>query len=377
MALARDKVRLHIYPDPFALMRYDSRILRVIVCLVVSAVAAGRAHAQAPTRDQQMMEEAQALNDQGKYAEAAAKYEEMSAAFPKAPGVPEALFRAGYAHYLAANYDAATVAFKKVIDLPRLAPELAAVKEVSMRLIPQVQFAKASKLEANDPARRVGLEDTVKHLESYLGAYPKAEDVESTNHHMAMVLSQLERFDEAEKVLRENVKKFAASPTMQDSQYSLALTLAAMAGKEMAKPNPDVAAAEAQFDEGESLLPDIIQKNLDFARANDAQFQLGELLSTRARYLRGDADQQKREAYRARALDAYQAVAGKDRVVAAQKERIKSFKEQMLEAGASRDLAGFQKFKHLMEKATERLAVIESQPDQAPVAKSRIEGLAP
>jgi len=141
-------------------MRYDSRILCVMVCLVVSAIAAGRVHAQAPARDQQMMYDAQMLNELGKYAEAAAKYEEMIAAFPQAPALPEAWFRAGYAHYLAANYDAATAAFKKVIDDPKLAPELAVVKELSMRLRPQVLVAKASKLEANDPVRRVWLEDS-------------------------------------------------------------------------------------------------------------------------------------------------------------------------------------------------------------------------
>ncbi|HSI11223.1 MAG TPA: tetratricopeptide repeat protein, partial [Chthoniobacter sp.] len=353
-------------------MPFDSRFPSAIVCLAMSSLAAGQAMAQAPaaaTRDQQMMLDAQALSEAGKYAEAAAKYEELIKAFPQVPSIPEAYFRAGYAYYLGGNYDEALRSFKKIADNPNLAPEFATIKELSLSMSPQVLVAKAAKMDVNDKARTVVLEDAVKQFDAYLAKYPTSDEVESANYSKAMALYQLEKFDPSMVVLRDNMKKFVASPTMQDSQYLLALTLATVASKEMQKPTPDVKSADGQFDEGESLLRDIIAKNQNIPLINDSQFQVGELLLARGGFLRTKEEEQKRDAIFVKALDSYRSVASKDRVVAAQKARIAYFKDLMVKAGQAKDTAGFQKYKRISEKETEKLAIIEAKTDQTLTAK--------
>lgn len=358
------KTLRYVRPPFPPLMPFDRRYPTAIVCLAVSALAADHALAQAPQRDQQLMLEGEALNGQGKYAEAAAKYEELIKAFPQVPSIPEATFRAGYNHYLAGNYDAATPHFKKIIDNPNLAPEFATIKELALSMAPQVLVAKAAKLEPGDPARNVALEDAVKQFDAYLAKYPTSDEVESANYSKSMALYQLKKYDESIKVLRENMAKFVQSPTVQDSQYLLALTLATVASDEMGKPSPNVQSADAQFDEGEKLLRAIIQSNQNIALINDSQFQVGELNLARGGFLRAEAEKQKRDAVFAKAIDAYRSVASKDRVVLAQKTRIAYFKDLMVKAGQAKDTANFQKYKRISEKEQEKLAIIESKPDQ-------------
>ena len=125
-----------------------------IVCLAGSLLARAPLAAQAPaaaTLDAQLMQKAEQLSNEGKHAEAAAAYEELITKFPQVPTVPEANFRAGYAHYLAGEYDPAVAAFKRVLDNKTLPPELAQLAELSLSMTPQVLVAKAGKLAPDDP----------------------------------------------------------------------------------------------------------------------------------------------------------------------------------------------------------------------------------
>ncbi len=332
----------------------------------------GSAAAQAPaavTIDVQMMQQAEALASQGKYAEAAAMYEDLVKKYPQVPSAPEANFRAGYSHYLAGNYDGALAGFKKVIDNKNLPAELASLLELSLSMAPQVLVAKAAKLPPGDPARKTTLEEAVKQFDTYLSKYPTSEEGESVNYSKALALYQLEKFDTSMEVLRGNMKKFVQSPTVQDSQYLLALTLATVASQTMQKAAAEDKTASAQYDESEALLRDIIGKNQNLALINDAQFQVGELLLARGGFLTGKENEAKRDAAFAKALDAYRSVASKDRVVAAQKARVAFFKDLMVKAGAAKDLAAFQKYKRLVDKETEKLAQIEGRTDQTQTAK--------
>ena len=352
-------------------MFIDRRFPPAIVCLAASALASGPAAAQAPapaTLDVQLMQQADALKDAGKYEEAAAKYEEMVQKFPQVPSVPVANFQAGYSHYLGGNYDAAIAGFKKLIEARNLAPEYAPYLELALSLSPQAQVAKAAKLQPNDPARLVALEDAVKQFDVYLTKYPNSDEVESASYSKSLALYQLEKFGPAMDVLRANMKKFAQSPTVQESQYLLALTLATEASKTLQK-TPDDAGANAQYDESETLLRDIIAKNQNLALINDSQFQLGEMLLARGGVLTGKDDEKKRDALFTKALDAYRAVASKDRVVAAQKARITFFANLRNQAGIAKDMAAFQKYKRLVDKETEKLAAIEGRTDQTETAQ--------
>ncbi len=351
-------------------MPFDRRFPTAIVCLASSILACGPAAAQAPaTLDQQLMQQGEALSAEGKFAEAAAKYEELIVKFPQMPSVPEAHFRAGYAHYLAGNYDPALAAFKKVIDNPNLPPELATIKELALSMTPQVLATKAGKLQLNDPARKVALEDSVKQFDVYLGKYPTSDEAESATYGKALALFQLEKYDLAMEALRANLAKFPQSPTIQDSQYLLALTLATVASISMQKATAADPVAVQQYDEGEKLLRDIITKRLNFALMNDAQFQLGELLLARGGFMSSPDEKAKQNETFGKALDAYRSVATKDAVVAAQKQRIAYYTDLRNKAGIAKDMVNFQKLKRLVDKETEKLAQVEGRSDQTLTAK--------
>jgi len=347
-------------------MMIDRRIPAAIVCLAAATLPSGPASAQAPAAgiDAQMMQQAEQLAAAGDHAKAAEVYEDLVKRFPQMPVVPEANFRAGYAHYLAGNFDAALAAFKKVIDNRNLPAEQASLNELSLSMVPQVLAAKAGKLPLTDPARKTALEDAVTQFDTYLTKFPQSDEAESASYSKALALYQLEKYDLAMDVLRKNMAQFAQSPTIQDSQYLLALTLATVASNSMAKATAPDPAADQQFDEAEKLLRDIIAKNQNIALINDAQFQIGELLLARGGFMTGEDSKAKQTETFSKALDAYRSVASKDRVVAAQKARIAFFNDLRVKAGVAKDVAGLQKYKRLVDKETEKLAQIEGRADQ-------------
>lgn len=338
----------------------------------------GPAGAQAPapapgaaTLDVQMLQEAQALSDAGKYSEAGFKFDEMVKKFPQVPSVPEASFRGGYAHYLAGEYDDALADFKRVLDTKNLPAEQAQLVELSLSMTPQVLAAKAAKLPPQDQRRKTIQEDAVKQFDVYLAKYPNSDEAESATYGKSLTLFQLTRYDEAIAALRGNLTKFAQSPTVQDSQYLLALTLAAVASNAKQKPGAPDPAADAQFDESEKMLREIITKRQNVALVNDAQFQVGELLLARAGFMENPDEKQKRIDTFNKSLDAFRSVASKDSVVAAQKARVAQFADLRTKALTARDIPNFQKYKRLVDKETERLAQIEQSPDQTLTAKLR------
>ena len=362
---------MNMFPHCPPTMFFDRRILSAIVCLAGSALPAGPAFSQAPpaTLDQQMMANAEQLAAQGKHAEAAAAYEDMVKKYPQVPSVPEANFRAGYAHYIAGAFDPALAAFKRVIDNRNLPPEQATLLELSLSMTPQVLAAKASKLPPEDKARNAALEDAVKQFDVYLTKYPTSEEAESANYGKALALYQLGKYDLAIEVLRANLAKFPQSPTVQDSQYLLALTLATIASNAMMKATAADPVADQQYDEAEALLRDIIAKNQNLALMNDAQFQIGELLLARGGFLTGEENKAKQSEAFGKALDAYRAVASKDRVIAAQKQRVAYFTDLRNRSLAAKDIPGFQRYKRVIDKETEKLAQLEGRTDQTQTAK--------
>ena len=179
-----------------------------------------------------MMQDAQQLSDAGKYAEAARTEVRgllVSRNTPKVPSVPEANFYGGYAHYLAGESRGGADRFPARDRREEPAAELAQIVELSLSLTPQVMAAKAAKMQPEDQRRKTTLEDAVKRFDAYLAKYPNSDEAESATYSKATALFQLSRFDEAVAALRGNITKFARSPTVQDSQYLLALTLAAVA----------------------------------------------------------------------------------------------------------------------------------------------------
>lgn len=309
-----------------------------------------------------MLQKGEQLSSEGKHAQAAAAYEDLVKSIPSSPLIPEANFRAGYAHYNAGNFDAALASFKKVLDDKRSQD----LVELALSLTPQVLAAKAAKLDLKDPNRNKALEDAVKQFDTYLGKFPASDEVESANYGKALALYQLAKYDDAATTLRTNVQKFAASPTMQDSQYLLALTLGTIANVAMQKTPGENKAADAQYEEGERLLRDIITKRQNLALVNEAQFQVGELLLARGGNM---AEKDKQAAELNKALDAYRSVQTKEYVVAAQQQRVELFKKSQVEAGQKGDVATFKRLKRLVEKEQEKLAQFQERGDETVTAK--------
>ena len=339
--------------------------IAALVCSAGALWAGAAVQAQAPAaaadRDAQMLQKGEQLSNEGKHAEAAANYEALVKQFPTSGLVPEANFRAGYAYYNAGNYDAAVAAFKKVLDDKKAAPEFI---ELALSLTPQVLAAKAGKLPANDPNRKTALEEAVKQFDVYLAKYPASEEVESANYSKALALYQLGKYDAAATVLRASMQKFAASPTVQDTQYLLALTIGTMANVAMQNAPGENKAADAQYDEAEKLLRDIITTRKNLALANDAQFQVGELLLARGGFI---ADKDKQAAVMNRALDAYRSVQTKEYVVAAQEQRVAYFIDLRAKSAANQAL--FKSLKRVIEKEQEKLAQFKERADDTATAK--------
>jgi tetratricopeptide (TPR) repeat protein len=346
-----------------------------IACLSLSLLEIGPARAQAPaadapaTLDLQLMQQAEELFNGGKYSEAAAKYEELVKKFPQVPSVPEANFRAGLAHGVAGEYDEAIAAYKRVIETKNLPPELAQLVELSLSKMPQVLSAKADKLKPEDPKRKPTFEEAVKEFDDYLAKYPTSDEVESATYGKALALFQLGKYDDSIAALRANLAKFTQSPTIQDSQYLLALVLATVGGTEKQKTGGTGPAGTAQFEEAEKLLRDIVARRQNFALMNDAQFQIGELLLAKAQFMTDPAQKKDRADVYAKAIEAYRNVASKDVVVAAQKARIQQFADLRTKYGTAKDKVNYERFKRLVDKETEKLAQVEGSPDMTLTAK--------
>ena len=80
----------------------------------------------------------------------------------------------------------------------------------------------------------MALEDAVKQFtDVYLQKYPNSEEGETANFGKALALYQQLEYEDAATILRANLLKFTQSPTMQDSQYMLAVTYETIANVTM------------------------------------------------------------------------------------------------------------------------------------------------
>ncbi len=323
------------------------------------------------TLDQQLMDEAAKLFDAGQYTDAAAKYEELVQKYPQVASVPQANFYAGRAHYLAGEYKDATAAFDRLVKTKNLPREAGPLVELAESMMPQVLVNQASKMPAEDQTRKPLLEEAVKEFDAFLAKYPKSEEVENAVYTKALALFQLDQFDASIATLKGNLARFAQSPTIGESQYLLALTLASVASSAKQKATGPDAASDQQFEEAERLLRDILAKRQNLALMNDAQFQIGELLMARAGFMNAPEEKQKQAEMFTRALDAFRTVASKDQVIDAQKQRIAYYTDLEKKALTANDNTGYQKWKRTLEKETAKLAELSQRPDQAQVAKLR------
>lgn len=320
--------------------------------------------AQAPNRDQLAFQQAQALYEAAKYPEAIKAFESIQKDFPTSGFIPGANLQLGLCYFFTGDFDQGIAALRKNLTNKTVVPE---ILEDSQALIPQLLSGKAQKLPPGDPGRKATLESAVKEFDIFNQKFPNSPEVEQANLGKARALYFLEKFEEATQPLRANIQKFPTSESLLDNQFMLALILNTKANETIRKATVpgEEKTAIAAYDEAEGLLRDIIKKRTDLAMMNDAQFQLGEMLSARGSFSEPD----KRDAIFYKALDAYRNTYPNEVVIQAQNYRIKSLQDRAADAGRKRDTANFRHFQAMIPREQGRLAEITSRPDQTLAAK--------
>lgn len=323
-------------------------------------------HAQAPGApaglDEQQAQQALTLFNAGDYQQAVTLYEGIPEQFPTSAQIPEANFRVGYIYLLLGEYDKSIAALEKNAAGKNVP---AAILELSASLVPQVFSAKAGKLPADAPERKDALAEAIKQFDAFLAKFPQSEEVESANFGKARAHYLLQEYEEAGKVLRANLKAFAQSPSVQDTQFMLAAVLATQANTAMQKATASETVSLAAYDEAERLLRDIIQKRTDVALVNDAHFQLGETLAARGGFTNGP----KQEEFLTKALEHYRAVLPKELVVKAQEDRLNLIKDAITAAGVAKDLTRVRRAQSFQKREIEKLNVLKQRGDQTIAAK--------
>jgi TolA-binding protein len=279
------------------------------------------------------------LFNNGQNAEAAAAYEKIVKDYPTSTVVAESTFRLGFLDYLMGDYDKAIVQLQKVAG-PPAQPE---IQELAANLMPQALAALASKLSDTDPKRNAAYEDAIKAFDSFIQKYPASGEMEGAIYGRALARYQIQKYDEAVADLNQNIAKFPKSESILESEYLLALTLA----------------TQGKYEESEKWMNDIVQKHTDVALANEAQFQIGEILFNQGT----KAPESAKQIFYNRAMAAYRAVEPKDLMIKVQQARLTAILQRLREAGSRGDAVGFKKLQRFQEHEFEKMALIKGKPD--------------
>ena len=319
---------------------------------------------QAPGRDQLAFQQGQQFYEAAKYPEAIKAFESIQKDVPTSAFIPAADLQLGLCYFFLGEYDQGIAALRKNLANKNAQPEII---EDSQSLIPQLLSAKAQKLPPGDPARTSVLDGAVKEFDAFIQKFPQSPEVEQANLGKARVLYFLEKFEEASQPLRTNLQKFPTSDSYLENQYMLALILNTTANETLRKATTpeEGKPAVAAYDEAEKLLREIVSKRTDLAMMNDAQFQLGEMLSARGAF----AEPGKRDAIFYRALDAYRNTYPNETVIQAQNYRIKNAQDKLADAGKRRDVPALRHFQAQIPREQAKLAEITARPDQTLAAK--------
>ena len=330
-------------------MKTLSSLTRIILIglFIIAITPADHLRAQGAAAEQAAAAALELFN-RGQNPEAAAAYEKVLKDYPTSVVVPEATFRLGFLNYLMGNYDKGIDLLKKVMS-PPASPE---IQELATNLLPQATAAKASKMSETDSKRAATFEEAIKQFDVFIQKYPATEEIEAALYGRSLAQYQVKKYDEAVAGLRQNVAKFSKSESVLDTEYLLALTLA----------------TQGKYEEAEKWLGDIIQKRTDVALANEAQFQLGEILFNEA----ATSPEAAKPALYAKAMAAYRAVEPGTLMIKAQQERMDAVLQRLRDAGIRHDAVSLKKFQRMQEHEAAKLAVIKAKPDATVSAKIKM-----
>lgn len=317
--------------------------------------------AQSP---EEALEQANNLFNAGNYEQSAPLYEQIVKDYPTSTIRPQAEMQAGYSYFLTGDYDK-SLAFLKAAQAETSPPE---IRELAMLIAPQATAAKADET-TDEAARKKLFEEAIVLFTKYLDQFKSKPEAETAVYGRALCYFQVGQLDKAEEDLRASIKAFAQSETILDSQYLLATTLAAQASeivrKAGGKATPE---SNAKFDASAAELRGIIESGRDIALANDARFQLGEVLFQKASSL---PDEEATPVFQ-QAVESYREVKPKANMVSAQEKVIASLVERRRQALATRQTDQLPVLQRVSDRANAKLAAMQSRPDQTLAAALRV-----
>lgn len=306
-------------------------------------------------------EAAYSLFSTGDYAAAAAAYEKVLKDYPTDAVVQIATIQLAFSQFFLGQFDPALATLNKALAFPGLSPELA---QVANDMLPQILSAKASALPASDPKRKPAFEEAVQKFTDFITKYPQSPEVESATYGRAVANFQIGNYDKVVEDMESNIQKFPSSATLPSSKNVLALALATLGSGDLTKEGGDKSKGMELLKKSEDILRQIIAEKKDIALINDAYFQIGEILFTRAAF----SPEAERAPLYQQALDAYGSILPKEEIVGLQKEKVLAFPSQKAAALRANNSALKKQLDKDNERELKKLEEVKSKPDQIATA---------
>lgn len=301
----------------------------------------------------------------GDYPAAVAAYEKFLTDYPTSTVVSTAQLQLAYAYFLTGENLKSLDMLAKLASGPTPPPELT---ESAAYLEPQALSGLASSLKPEDPERKAKYVEAVKKFAEFAQKYPKSPDLEAANFGSAIASFQIGDYAAAKTMLESNIKRFPKSPSIEESQNLLALALATEGSKILTAGEGDKNAAFALYDQAADLLRGIIQKKTDLALVNAAQFQLGEILLSRAAH----APEERKPALLAEARNAFRGVLPKDLIIVLQQKKIDGLPALRAAALKSRNQTEQRRLDRQGERDRLKLSELQERTDQTLTALQKV-----
>ena len=298
----------------------------------------------------------------GDYQAALEAYQKLQKDFPTDALVPVVRSQIGFSQFFLGNFQEAIKILEASEQDPLTPSEL---KPTIAAFLPQIYAALASSLDQNDAKRPEAFKTAIQKYTDYISKFPNAPQVEGARYGRALLKYQIQELDEAVTDLEENIKQFKDSPTIQDSENLLALTLATLGSIELSKRDEgDRAKGLQAYARAQELLQGIIDKQSNLSLVNDARFQLAEILFSEAAF----APEEERPPLYARAMEAYRQVVPNEEMIAKQEQLLATYPEQRRRVMTNR--AALERMDREIEREQRRLGELRAKPDM--LATSRL-----